>query len=153
MAFLAGCAGAPVNKTPVCCVDYGLDVTSILGGRYVDCGAFRMPPRSVAHRASNDHALSCALLAQAQGRAFIYRVYHSGFPDIAIENIAVVGAKSERLVMEKGIYGSEEIPPSAGRCAHVRVERDGSISWSDCPDGDPLIERLTMPADGTAGEK
>jgi hypothetical protein len=152
-AFWLICAmamGTPLAfaADPLCCRMFGIDATPILGHDAALCGKIVDADQRAAVetevRAQRKLAAQCALGAQAKGRPFVYTYRMLVTPDVDMMVQGVFGAHGERLLLQAGIFGEDNIH-SMEVCNSLIVLADGILKGEGCYPGDPLIDRLRTP--------
>jgi hypothetical protein len=104
------------------------DARPVLGDHAIDCGIFNAifpKPRGDASR----RALRCALHAQREGRAFVYRRVVADMVDSGSEAVAVFGQQGERLYVVR-IYMNDEEHAEGGACERLVVLESGELDGS-----------------------
>jgi hypothetical protein len=134
LSIALGMPPASAGDSP-CCRLFGFDASPMLGADAAMCGRILdADERREAESGTLEErrrATSCALEAQAQGRAFVYTYRLLVSPDVDMVNQAVFGAKGERLLLRMGLYQGENIR-SIESCASLTVLADGRIDKQGC---------------------
>jgi hypothetical protein len=134
LSIALGMPPASAGDSPYCRL-FGFDASPMLGADAAMCGRILdADERREAESGTLEErrrATSCALEAQAQGRAFVYTYRLLVAPDIDMVHQAVFGAHGERLLLRMGVYQGENIR-SVEACESLRVREDGQVSKQGC---------------------
>jgi hypothetical protein len=140
--LLSACGTLPPAADAIpCCLAMGLDVRPILGDQFTNCGTYEQLYLSAISRIPSERALKCARRELAARRPFMFTYEQNEPPDVSITHVAVFGANGERVLVQSGIFGDENIA-FAGSCDELTVEKDGYPTHENCSASTPLIESL-----------
>ena len=140
---VAGCTSLDTADAVQCCAGFGFDARPILGDHAIDCGVFNaFAPK--AHGDASQRALRCALRAQRDGRAFVYRRVDSDMVDSGGEAVAVFGQQGERIYVAH-VFTTDEDHTEGGACGRLVVLKSGEFDGGPCDPQHPSFQRLLIP--------